>query len=215
MRAVNDVVTDKSHTSSSALLGALLYLAAEGNEIEIDRSALPQLSLRDREILAGVEVALFHQTDDAVLVKTTLAEVAGSIAALRSSHEEVTLTGTKYDAQRSAVLAQLGVSSVKGATAWPPTSQTAVQRFGSWNHALKAAGLATNKIGRAKGQLRFDADAYDRAIAEFVADCESRELGATYKAYGEYAAEHKSDVPSAAAVRKFYGSWNKAFDFIS
>lgn len=62
----------------------------------------------------------------------------------------------------------------------------------------------------AKGQLRFDADAYAKAIAEFLADCESRGTAATYKAYTEYAAEHKGEVPSAAAVRKFYGSWNSA-----
>ena len=108
------------------------------------------------------------------------------------------------------MLESLGATSAQGATIWPPTSQTAVQRFGSWNEALKAAGLATNKIGRAKGQLRFDSDAYDKAIAEFLADCESRGTAATYKAYTEYAAEHKGEVPSAAAVRKFYGSWNSA-----
>ena len=35
-------------------------------------------------------------------------------------------------------------------------------------------------------------------------------FAATYKAYTAYAAEHKGEVPSAAAVRKFYGSWNSA-----
>lgn len=209
MGPVNDIA-GRSHISSTALLGALLYLAAKEKGLNAEPAAVSNLAPHDSEMLTEVEAILVHQCPDGELVRATLAEVAGLIAALRESRDEVTLTGTKYDAQRSAVLSDLGVDSVKGATAWPPTSQTAVQRFGSWNSALEAAGLATSKIGRAKGQLRFDAAAYDRAIAEFVADCGSREVGATYKAYGEYATEHKGEVPSAAAVRKFYGSWNAA-----
>ena len=148
--------------------------------------------------------------DDPKSVKKTLTEVTAALRFVRSFKEPLSLTAAKYDAHRAQVLEHIGARSIKGATVWPPTSQTAVQRFGSWNEALKAAGLATNKVGRAKGQLRFAAGAYDKAISVFVADCEERGVGATYKAYGEYAAEHKGEVPSAAAVRKFYGSWNKA-----
>lgn len=212
---MNDAATGKSHTSSPALLGALLYLAAKEKGITVDSSTTPRLTAQDQDILAEVELALRNQTDDESVVRTTLNAVAGSIAAVRSLTEEVSLTGTKYDARRTEVLAELRADSVKGATVWPPTSQTAVQRFGSWNEALKTAGLATSSVGRAKGQLRFDAAAYDRTIADFVADCESHGVGATYKAYGEYAAERKGDVPSAAAVRKFYGSWNAALAAVS
>ena len=205
---MNDSAVDRSHTAAPALIGALVHLAA--TDADLASNAQAGLGPRDREILAEVEVALRNQMPDEPGVKKALAEVAGSIASVRSSSSPVPLTAAKYEKARTAVLGQLGVASTKGASVWPPTSQTAVQRFGSWNDALKAAGLATSSVGRARGQLRFDEAAYDRAIATFVADCENRGVGATYKAYGEYAAEHKGEVPSAAAVRKFYGSWNAA-----
>lgn len=206
----------KAHTSSPAVLGALLFITARS----LDSADVPgtpasadpaQLGPTDRDILAEVELALAAQSDDsASAVTSTLAEVAAAIAYVRGRAEIPSLTASRYDVLRKTVLGGLGAASVKGATVWPPTSQTAVQRFGSWNEALKAAGLATNKVGRAKGQLRFDAAAYDKAIAAFVADCEVRGLATTYKSYTDYAAEHKGEVPSAAAVRKFYGSWNAA-----
>lgn len=217
----------KAHTSSPAVLGALLFITARS----LDSADVPgtpasadpaQLCPADQDILAEVEHALAAQSDEserassaqttgsASTVTSTLAEVAAAIAYVRGRAEIPSLTASRYDVLRKTVLGGLGAASVKGATVWPPTSQTAVQRFGSWNEALRAAGLATNKIGRAKGQLRFDAAAYDKAIAAFVADCEARGLATTYKSYTDYAAEHKGEVPSAAAVRKFYGSWNAA-----
>ncbi|MGO0603634.1 homing endonuclease associated repeat-containing protein [Brevibacterium linens] len=218
----------KTHTSSPAVLGALLFITARSLD-DADVPGTPasgdpaQLSPADKEILAEVELALTAQTDESAQsgaaaptddstssVTSTLAEVAAAVAYVRGRAEVPSLSASRYDQLRKSVLGSLGATSAQGATIWPPTSQTAVQRFGSWNEALKAAGLATNKIGRAKGQLRFDSAAYDKAIAEFLADCESRGTAATYKAYTEYAAEHKGEVPSAAAVRKFYGSWNSA-----
>lgn len=208
MKWMTDNDADRSHTASPALVGALLHLAAK--DADLAPAAASELDSKDSEILAEVEVALRHQMPGDRDITSILAEVAGSVVSVRSSASPVPLTAVKYERQRTAVLAQLGVASSKGASVWPPTSQTAVQRFGSWNEALKAAGLATSSVGRARGQLRFDEAAYDTAIAAFVADCDDRDLGATYKAYGEYATEHKGEVPSAAAVRKFYGSWNAA-----
>lgn len=208
MKSMTDTDTDRSHTAAPALVGALLHLAAKDAGFRCSESTT--LGSTDQEVLAEVEVALRHQMQGERDIKSTLAEVAGSIASVRSSSSPVPLTAAKYEKQRTAMLAQLGVVSSKGASVWPPTSQTAVQRFGSWNEALKSAGLATSSVGRARGQLRFDEAAYDKAIAAFVADCDDRDLSATYKAYGVYASEHKGDVPSAAAVRKFYGSWNAA-----
>lgn len=208
--------TGRTHTSSLAVLGALLFITARSLDATgtpgVPASADPaKLSPTDRETLAEVESALTVQLENSgASVTSTLAEVAAAVAYVRGRAEVPSLTASRYDKLRKSVLDSLGATSAQGATIWPPTSQTAVQRFGSWNEALKAAGLATNKIGRAKGQLRFDSDAYDKAIAEFLADCESRGTAATYKAYTEYAAEHKGEVPSAAAVRKFYGSWNSA-----
>lgn len=205
---MTDSGTDRSHTAAPALLGALLHLAAA--DADLHSRGRSTLASADQDILAEVEVALRNQMPDEAGVKKALAEVAESVASVRSLATPPSLTAAKYEKQRTAALARLGVASTKGASVWPPTSQTAVQRFGSWNDALKAAGLATSSVGRARGQLRFDEAAYDKAIAAFVADCESRGTAATYKAYTDYAAEYKGEVPSAAAVRKFYGSWNAA-----
>lgn len=206
--------TQRSHTSSPAVLGALVLLAFRAaTPASGSKKAAPTgpAGAADKEILTGVEQALeLHFPDDAKTITNTVAEVAAALRLVRADKGPPGLSAAKYEAERKNLLDQLGLNSTKGASIWPPTSQTAVQRFGSWNDALKAAGLKTSSIGRARGQLRFDAAAYEKAIAAFVADCETRGLGATYKAYGEYAAEHKGEVPSAAAVRKFYGSWNEA-----
>lgn len=210
MKLMTDTGTEKSHTPSSALIGALLHLAAKDAELTSHNSAPGTLSPADSEILAEVEAALRKQMTDEQRVQKALAEVSASISSVRGSTVAVPLTAARYEKQRTAVLAELGIASLKGASVWPPTSQTAVQRFGSWNEALRVAGLATSTAGRARGQLRFDAAAYEKTIGIFLADCQSRGVGATYKEYGEYASERKGQVPSAAAVRKFYGSWSKA-----
>ncbi len=206
--------SDRSHTSTPAVLGALLLAAARLADPPFDGSAQTSarsLSDRDTDIVAEVEATLETQfPEDPASVKRAVAEVAAAIRFVRARSQPPGLPAAKYDRERTRLLKDIGADSTKGASVWPPTSQTAVQRFGSWNDALTAAGLATSGVGRAKGQLRFDAAAYDAAIAAFVADCESRGVPATYKEYGSYAGEHKGDVPSAAAVRKFYGSWNTA-----
>lgn len=212
---VNDATNGKSHTPTLSLLGAVLYLAAKERGVLFDGSDFSDLNSHDQEIVADVELALRQQSEDEILIRSTVAEVAKSIAAIRRLSQATTLTGSKYDQRRTQVLAELGTTSAKGASIWPPTSQTAVQRFGSWNEALTAAGLATSKVGRAKGQLRFNKEEYDAAIRTFVEHCQSREVNPTYLEYGAFAAERKGDVPSSAAVRKFYGSWVKALDAVS
>ncbi|RBP62017.1 hypothetical protein DFO66_11748 [Brevibacterium sanguinis] len=217
---MNEVANGKSHTSTPAVLGALLYVAAKehGMVAEVttarDGSApnteTSSLSADDREILAEVEASLRSQARADESAAAMIAEVTRSITALRARSEPVALSAARYEARRTAILTDLGATSTKGASIWPPTSQTAIQRFGSWNAALGAAGLATSAAGRAKGQLRFDADAYARTMTAFVADCGKRGVAATYKEYGAFAAERKGEVPSAAAVRKFYGSWKQA-----
>src|SRR5699024_2978206 len=170
-----------------------------------------KLSPTDRETLAEVETALTAQLgESSSTVTSTLAEVTAAFAFVRGRAEGPSLTASRYDALRRTVRDSLGATSAQGAAILPPTRQTAALRSGSWNVARKSSCLATHRAGPATGQLRRGAAAYDRASAEFLADCESRGVGATYKAYTEYAAEHKGEVPSAAAVRKFYGSWNAA-----
>src|SRR5699024_8127288 len=199
-----------------AVLGAQLFITARSLDTAdapgTPASADPaKLSPTDRETLAEVDAALTTQLgESSSTVTSTPAKVTAAFAFVPGGAEVPTVTASSDDALRTSALDSLGATAAQGAAIWPPTRQTAVQRFGSWIEALKAAGLATNRVGRAKGALRFAAAAYDRAIAEFLGDCESRGVGATYKAYTEYAAEHKGEVPSAAAVRKFYGSWNAA-----
>lgn len=121
-----------------------------------------------------------------------------------------TLTVVKYDTGRLAVLEEWGVASVSGKAVWPPTSQTLIHRFGTWNATLEAAGLGIQARGRARGQVKFDAQGYRSTMLAFVADCTRAGTGATYAEYTRWAKERKGSVPSPAAVRKYYGTWKYA-----
>ncbi|WP_223289801.1 homing endonuclease associated repeat-containing protein [Brevibacterium casei] len=149
--------TGRTHTSSLAVLGALLFITARSLDSTgapgIPASADPaKLSPTDRETLAEVESALTVQLENSGMsVTSTLAEVAAAVAYVRGRAEVPSLTASRYDKLRKSVLDGLGATSAQGATIWPPTSQTAVQRFGSWNEALKAAGLGDEQDRPSQG----------------------------------------------------------------
>src|SRR5699024_3302868 len=140
--------TERSHTSSLAVLGALLFITARSLDTAdapgTPASADPaKLSPTDRETLAEVETALTAQLgDSSSTVTSTVAEAAAACASVRGRAEVPSLTASRYDALRKNVLDSLGATSAQGATVWTPTSQTAVQRFGRCNGALQSAGLA-------------------------------------------------------------------------
>src|SRR5699024_1302196 len=138
--------SERTHTSSLAVLGALLFITARSLDTTdapgTPASADPaKLSPTDRETLAEVEAALTAQLGDSTsTVTSNRAEVAAGLGFGRGRAEVPSLTASRYDALRRTALDSLGATSAQGATIWPPTSQTAVQRFGSWNEALKSAG---------------------------------------------------------------------------
>lgn len=87
-----------------------------------------------------------------------------------------------------------------------PTSQTHINRFGSWREALQAAGLAAHQPSGVAGRGRFD----EAACAAAVAAC-ARIMRKTPTAleYQQYAAQ-RSSRPSLSTVRKVCGGWEVA-----
>lgn len=87
-----------------------------------------------------------------------------------------------------------------------PMWLTIVHRFGTWNAACTAAGLAVNAnhTGRV---ATWDAASVAAAVGRFLADPEAG--GASFAAYTAWAKLH-DDAPSGQTVRNTFGTWNAA-----
>ena len=114
--------SERTHTSSLAVLGALLFITARSLD-SADAPGTPasadpaKLSPTDRETLAEVETALTAQLgESSSTVTSTLAEVAAAFAFVRGRAEAPSLTASRYDALRRTVLDSLGATSAQGAT---------------------------------------------------------------------------------------------------
>ncbi|MHB8510101.1 MAG: homing endonuclease associated repeat-containing protein [Candidatus Dormibacteria bacterium] len=87
-----------------------------------------------------------------------------------------------------------------------PSSQTHINRFGSWRVALHAAGLEANPTSAVSGRGRWNADHCASAVRDLA-----RAVG-----HGPTALEYQSHaranpgVPSLSTVRKLCGSWAEA-----
>lgn len=91
-----------------------------------------------------------------------------------------------------------------------PGGQVMHLRFGSWNAALQAAGLATAKEGRRGGPARsFDEAAVVAAVTECWRDLAAPPTAAGYDAWqkAQRAADPGLKLPSTATSRKVGGSW--------
>lgn len=145
-------------------------------------------------------------------------EVLQMIAATKEIMENEptpSLTGQQYDDLRLEFLEEMGVTSTRGTVVWPPTRQTLMQRFGTWNGSLERFGLSTVARGRPPGALRFSEEDYVDSLRDFTHSCEDQSRPATFVNYGEWVREEsqRGDVrPSGAAVRIFFGSWSAALD---
>lgn len=111
------------------------------------------------------------------------------LAALRTAAEQTgqPMSATAYDAAGGV-----------------PSSSRVVQRFGAWNTACAAAGLATRAASRPAG-ARWDAPAVRVVVSRFLGDG----AGSSYAAYVTWAAG-RADAPSGQTVRNVLGSWNDA-----
>lgn len=111
-----------------------------------------------------------------------------------AGHDSISLDG--YRKLRAAV----------GAIA--PSEQTILKRFGSWNQALTAAGLQTNRpFGRGThyDRLRIGWQPCIDAIRALT-----DELGRP-PTYSEYDARYRQEGwPSTGTIRNYFGSWTAA-----
>lgn len=135
-------------------------------------------------------------------------------------HELPTVAAAKYDAARSALLAERGLRSSKGSLLWPTGSRTIAVRLGggNWNDALLALGLRPASRGRAQGSGRFDEASIVPVLAEFLAACEAGGESATIGGYAQWSRERRGegrgDVPSQATIRQRFGTWGRALEAV-
>lgn len=147
-------------------------------------------------------------------------------SAYRAMHEQAVgaqpaagdraLSVARYDAARREYLQQHGEASRAGVAVWPPTSQTLMKQLGdgSWAQAMASLGLEVAQ-GRARGAGRFDDAAYRATVRNFLDAVAVAGSGASasFAAFTAWLAEQKAAGqvhPSAAAVRKHFGSWEEA-----
>lgn len=138
--------------------------------------------------------------------------------AVRKGFLQMRLSAQEYERTRAEMLTAWGVSSSKGASLWPPTSQTVSKRVGdgSWSKALASLGLEVAPIGRTRGASTYSNEQFLAALHGFIADCEAKGVNPTYLRYVEWSRvqrkEHRS-VPAAATMRQHFGSWAKALEY--
>lgn len=80
------------------------------------------------------------------------------------------------------------------------SSSVAIDRFGSWAEAKQAAGLKNDRKSNFRPREYDDAD-----YLEFIRECQRKHGKATQRQFDD-----DDEFPSAAAVRKRFGSWSKA-----
>lgn len=113
-------------------------------------------------------------------------------AGLRAAAAEVgePLAVGAYDAWR----ASRGVAS----------STLVIRRFGSWNAACAAAGVATNKTRSTS--RRWNDDDVLAVVARYLADAREAGESGSYAAYVTWARAQAGSVPSGPTLRQ-RGSW--------
>lgn len=194
--------------TDEALRCALLFLFARKANLE----PIPCANISDETAEELVPV-LKHSG----LPEARIPEVLGLISATREfmASTSPSLTGQQYDDLRLEYLEELGITSSRGMVIWPPTRQTLMQRFGTWNGALERFGFLTGTRGRPPGALRFSEEDYDGSVRDFTNACKDLGRPATFTNYGEWVraeSQRGTKRPSGAAVRVFFGSWSSALD---
>lgn len=195
--------------SDAALEGAMSYLVGSHEGLRPD-PGWAAVHLAD-EVISDVSETLAA----AQVAPCDIATVLGVIgAAQRAARERpLTITGKEYEALREDLLEALGMTSAKGFSPWPPTRQTYSKRYGGWNDALTAMGLATSGRGRPKGLLRFSQEDYENAVTDFlqhVADTGTPDTFVAYDGWARGEGEAGRQRPSGASLRNVFGSWNEA-----
>lgn len=167
-----------------------------------------------------LELSLMAELRDALeaaqVTPEDVATILGVIGAAQKHIEKnpsASITAKRYHRLRDELIPALGLVSRKGLNAWPPTGQTLMKRFGSWNEALEAMGIGTTKRGRSKGLLKFTREDYDNAVRDYCSAALAAQTKATNSGYDMWARAERADGrerPSIASVRGIYGSWSDA-----
>ncbi|GAA2014646.1 hypothetical protein [Brevibacterium samyangense] len=154
--------------------------------------------------------------------REVLTALAGALAAVRSGTAKP-LSAAAYDSGRATLLADLAAAtgtSQPASRAWPPTSQTVRKVLGGgyWNDAMTAAGYPGTRasVGRARGAGRFSADDYRGTMVGFFSDpTGASAAGESFTAFSDWVKVRREEgeaLPSPAAVRNHFGSWEAAKD---
>ncbi|MGN7198597.1 homing endonuclease associated repeat-containing protein [Arthrobacter sp. SAFR-044] len=210
----SDIVFDYSQTddifSKETVAAGIWYLLGSDLGLSPDRewaAVYLELSLMTelRDALEAAEV-----TPDDV---ATILGVIGAAQKHVEQNPSTSITAQRYHRLRGELIPALGLVSRKGSNAWPPTGQTLMKRFGSWNNALEALGIGTTKQGRPKGLLKFTREDYDNAVRDYCASARAANTKATNAGYDVWARAERANGrgrPSIASVRGIYGSWSDA-----
>lgn len=194
-----------AHAMSGGQLTGAFPDAAGGDT----REASTASPVKDHVWAALAERLARQETTADVAEIVAQAHVGRSLAAGADARS---LTVTAYDRARGAWLAAVGQTGSAGERTWPPTSQTVISRLGgSWNLAMQQLGLPVSAGGRQSGSGRYTDGAMARLVAEFL----GAGVGESFGAFGDWLQERKAtnagtEQPSAAAVRKRFGTWNAA-----
>lgn len=209
---VFDVRVQESAFPSSVIASAVWYAIAIDRSLEADPvAALTELDVDETAELATA-LNLLGVSASKVASIITLASNARTQAEAPTG---VSMTKARYDELRSAALDDLGLTSGRGATPWPPTSQTVMKRLGEgrWSTAMTSIGVQHGDRGRTPGLIRFEENDYADALSDFLAETTTTGVPATYagfEAFVEREARAGRRRPSGPSVRLFYGSWNSA-----
>ncbi|WP_168625649.1 hypothetical protein [Cryobacterium sp. BB307] len=206
-KIIFDRATADNRFSDAALMAGLWYLLA--SELSLAPDYMWAAMHLDEDVVSDLRPVL----EDATVSDRDVATILGLIGAAQryaAEHPAITITGARYGELRLELIEALGLVSEKGATPWPPTHQTIIKRFGGWNQAMLAMGIATANRGRSKGLVQFKESDYENALVDF---CEYAEVSSTSLSFANYELWARTETdqgnrrPSGASIRNVYGNW--------
>jgi len=198
---------------SDTVVAEALWFTA-GREMQLEPAPLAALASPQFDNSRELSKALRSEG----LTAEQIADVIAVGAAAKAAATDGSLTPLSkkaYDQSRLAVLVDFRLSSRKGKTPWPPTSQTVMKRLGGgyWSDALAAVGLTAGDGGRARGLLVFAEGDYESAVSDYLAHVSVTGQSDTFAGYGAWVEDEERAGrrrPSSAAVRLRFINWTNA-----
>lgn len=225
--------TEADVNAAFASAGSVFDVSSRGGQSFSDDEILLSIeflyALANDLILTPADAAVFISAEDIKTMKRALqtsgyeekllSVVLRRQAATRHARLAEELTGptkARFEDVRKNFLTDNGVTSQKGTSPWPPTSQTIMKRFSvrnSWSDAVRALGFRANDGGRPLGHLAYSDDAYESALNGYLTSQKEQSIRATYAGYEKWVLEEEISGrhhPSGPAVRMKYQNWNNA-----